>query len=619
MKCFNLFIGVLSILLVSSCTKSGKMEYPLMVEKPFVSYSTVGSVTVEKVELTDSLTVLTLQATDRRFNFSKGCHLVTNTGVELPVLSVDGIELDSVLWKEEVTTLDFKFTFAPMPKDAKSFDFVECEGGSCYNFYGIYFSSEKPDIELPKEWQTINYNEDKELPLTVFSKDPAVLKGYVSGYRPEMDMELKLYYSPMGDGGKDLSVFVGEDDTFEAEVMPYVPCVAYLVLQNFVYRIIVTPGQTVSVMIEAMSLTDESYSPDFKGYLAKTQYEINAFSDDVPDFGTLLDFDLLKDDVADEVVKQLDKAKEMAYGSIDALSVGEAYKQLCKLDIESSYLAIRSDFRKNCRNYCMDNAGVDSREKYMEFIHSYVAPSDEVCHSLKENVAYPKSLDKPYLSLSDVILNLYYNDKDFFPEVKNEKNAEYLEANALMFKFSKKGNLSPDEMAKFDSFEEKGYKELLLARQAEKKAKEEALKKNKSVHLHELDEVASEKTLETILSSYKGKAVFVDIWATWCAPCKAAHKTILPLKADLKDEDIVFVYITGTTSPLDKWSDMIPEISGEHYYLTQDQYKTIMDQYESQGVPTYLIFNKKGEFVFKSVGYPGNDTLKEKIMVALGK
>ena len=131
--------------------------------------------------------------------------------------------------------------------------------------------------------------------------------------------------------------------------------------------------------------------------------------------------------------------------------------------------------------------------------------------------------------------------------------------------------------------------------------------------------MAPDKILTTILEKYRGKAVFFDIWATWCGPCRAAHKTILPLKEELKNEDVVFVYLTGTTSPVDKWSEMIKEISGEHYYLTNEQYQSVLNQYKSQGVPTYLIFDRNGNFAYKSVGYPGNETMKANLLKALEK
>src|SRR5690606_4696469 len=79
------------------------------------------------------------------------------------------------------------------------------------------------------------------------------------------------------------------------------------------------------------------------------------------------------------------------------------------------------------------------------------------------------------------------------------------------------------------------------------------LRKNKQVV--ELDKVKSpvvvndvsivpqDKVMETIVSKYKNKVVFIDLWATWCAPCLEAIKQFRGTKGDFRDKDVVFVYL----------------------------------------------------------------------------
>ena len=43
------------------------------------------------------------------------------------------------------------------------------------------------------------------------------------------------------------------------------------------------------------------------------------------------------------------------------------------------------------------------------------------------------------------------------------------------------------------------------------------------------------------------------------------------MKEELKDKDILYLYITGETSPLKTWENMIPDIHGEHFRLTDAQ------------------------------------------------
>ena len=139
------------------------------------------------------------------------------------------------------------------------------------------------------------------------------------------------------------------------------------------------------------------------------------------------------------------------------------------------------------------------------------------------------------------------------------------------------------------------------------------LASHESVFFKRYDDVAPEDILQTILDNYKGKAVLIDMWATWCGPCRAGHKAMAPIKNDLKDKNIQFVYITSPSSPPTTWQEMIKDIDGDHYYLTEEQNHYILNHFESEGIPTYAIYNTKGEQTYKSIGFPGLDTIKNEI------
>jgi thiol-disulfide isomerase/thioredoxin len=124
------------------------------------------------------------------------------------------------------------------------------------------------------------------------------------------------------------------------------------------------------------------------------------------------------------------------------------------------------------------------------------------------------------------------------------------------------------------------------------------------------------KLIDSIVSKYKGKIVVVDFWATWCAPCMAAMSESRELKAELLDKEVVFVYITSRSSPMELWKRKIPGIGGEHYYLNRDgEWESISysEKYGFGGIPTYLIFDAEGNLKSKLTGYPGNDKFKRLI------
>jgi hypothetical protein len=142
------------------------------------------------------------------------------------------------------------------------------------------------------------------------------------------------------------------------------------------------------------------------------------------------------------------------------------------------------------------------------------------------------------------------------------------------------------------------------------KAKIEADKKLKGSVANEVPKVESAKLFDAIVSKYKGKVVYVDFWATWCGPCRAGIENIKPLKNEMADENVVFVYITGETSPKTTYENMIPSIKGEHYRVSSDEWDFLGTQFNISGIPHYMLVGKDGNFISIALGHMNNEELK---------
>ena len=120
-------------------------------------------------------------------------------------------------------------------------------------------------------------------------------------------------------------------------------------------------------------------------------------------------------------------------------------------------------------------------------------------------------------------------------------------------------------------------------------------------------DVTGDKLIEHIVAQHPGKAVFIDLWATWCGPCRIGITAMEPLKKKLKDSDVVFVYITDETSPVDKWTAQVANIPGLHFRVTNDIWKQIPNL---NGIPQYYLYDHNGRRQWEQAGYD-DEVLKD--------
>ena len=147
------------------------------------------------------------------------------------------------------------------------------------------------------------------------------------------------------------------------------------------------------------------------------------------------------------------------------------------------------------------------------------------------------------------------------------------------------------------------------------KLRNEQLEKmrNPMYHIKYIDEDATGKDVYfSLVDNYQGKIMLVDMWATWCMPCRSAMNSMKPLKEEYKDS-LCFVYVTGETSSEDTWRSMIPDIKGDHYYLTDRQWKDLCKTLKVKSIPSYLLIDWDGLVVKQFTGFPGNEALKKEI------
>lgn len=194
---------------------------------------------------------------------------------------------------------------------------------------------------------------------------------------------------------------------------------------------------------------------------------------------------------------------------------------------------------------------------------------------------------------------------------------DLLAASAYYQQLDQKKTLSETQKKNIkDYFTTTGTDRFLFHTNSELEEKLSALSPTKIV-ICETPQVPVENLLEKILEKYKGKAVVVDFWATWCRPCLNAMEQVEPIKKELKDKDIVYVYISDTSSPQHLWKSVIEEHEGEHYYLNEEDRRHLMREFEASAIPFYLFYDRNGILRHRSIGFMGTENLKNWIQECL--
>lgn len=136
-------------------------------------------------------------------------------------------------------------------------------------------------------------------------------------------------------------------------------------------------------------------------------------------------------------------------------------------------------------------------------------------------------------------------------------------------------------------------------------------------------DVSSAKTIKDVIDRYKGKVIFMDIWATWCGPCRASFAHVGPLQEYAAANDVVLLYLSIDRPEDDeKWRKMAAHynLKGEHVRGQEAFHQEIYDTFGHKGalsIPRCVIFDKQGNIRFSTAASPGQwDKLKEQLQEA---
>lgn len=118
----------------------------------------------------------------------------------------------------------------------------------------------------------------------------------------------------------------------------------------------------------------------------------------------------------------------------------------------------------------------------------------------------------------------------------------------------------------------------------------------------------------------KGKVIYTDIWASWCAPCRAEMPNSIKLQKQLPQQAYAFVYIS-VDNDKNKWLKAIKAVhldkpDKQHYLL--DPTSKLAKFLTPNGIPKYLIIGSKGQVIHLNSLRPSDPKIVQ-VLQELGK
>lgn len=107
------------------------------------------------------------------------------------------------------------------------------------------------------------------------------------------------------------------------------------------------------------------------------------------------------------------------------------------------------------------------------------------------------------------------------------------------------------------------------------------------------------------LSDFKGKYVYVDVWASWCGPCRRENPYLKKIEHEFEGKNVVFISLSIDEKE-DAWRKAVASdnVGGIQVWSPQGWRSSIVRDYEINGIPRYILIDPKGKLISSNAERP---------------
>jgi thiol-disulfide isomerase/thioredoxin len=625
------------LLVFSACTNNRGV-----VDRPAFTARNTDALEIDKIESSDTAIVLHIKAFYTPHNWikiSSSSFLIDNKGTQYPIRATEGIALDEKFYMPDSGESEFTMIFPPVSATATWVDFSEGDFEGAFKIWGIQLTNKPPKLHLPKGLKLKSIDKTTTLPPVELKSGKAHLKGQILGYRLGMpDVSVRIFY-PLDYSPAEFTCPVDEKGQFTGDFDALSVHPVSVLWMGRSVECYIAPGETTLLVLNPAEISRQesrlaNNTPPlgepvyYNGYLASLSKELASVQTTfslrkIEDYGGLLSFlKTLQPNKTPEEVKTffLNEYQEKR-AQLDTLPISPACRQILQCSTDLFYASAITDISSWVdRAYLYNHQLLDD----MEAISNYLATRK---FNVPDNF-YGVLKDFPFLNDSSLLYipetaNYAYGWQN--PEMQPPLSRILGTDQGILFDLVKLAGICPAirEFKPADPAQMEQippvFREFIEQRNNELLERIEANKKKGGYAVTDVDHLPPAEVFPFILSKFRGKPILLDIWATWCGPCRVANEELKPVKAELAGKDIVYVFVAGENSPLEIWSNMIADLPGEHFRLSDKQWNYIGKTFNIRGVPTYFFIDREGNTREQLTGYPGISKMKEKILQLLNE